>query len=159
MTQTATTIFDLPAALRTLLSARIKLKSVAITTGPIGGNDPDDWLQIQRPRASRAPRTMTGYKLGGVDEDGAIDVLILAFHLGAGETTIETVRQRCDELAAEVEAAVSLEPTIGGTVLWAYVSSIEEVDQGIEPAPRAGHWMTVRASLTFKARIHPGRAT
>lgn len=153
----STAVFSIAAALKTLLAGRSGLYGMHIATGPLGDTDPDEAIHIMRPRITRTPRTMTGRKLGGHDEDGTITVLVMVFRAGAGQTCIDSVRDRCKAICDEIEDAVGADPTIGSVAAYgAYVSSIAEQDYGIEPAPRAGHWMTAELTLTFKTRVYPG---
>lgn len=156
MTLTASVVFALPPALVSQLTLRRNLAGVAISSGPLAESDPEEWIQVSRPRSLRTPRTLTGKMLGGHDEDGTLTVLVMVSRNGAGQACIDEVRERCDALCAEVEAGIHTDPTLGGLLSWAYVSAISEADQGIQPAPNAGHWMTAELTVSYRARIYPG---
>lgn len=160
MTATTTTAFAVSDALAAQLGAWRELAEIAITSGPVGDRDPDEWIQIMRPRVTREPRTMTGTRLGGHDEDGTVSIVVMVFRIGQGQDCIDAVRARMGEICAAIEAALASDPTIGGLLSsGGYLSAIGESDQGIEPAPRAGHWMTAELTFSFRTRVYPGAAT
>jgi len=155
-----TVTFGIAAALKDAFAVNAALSAIDVISGPVAGErDPREWIQIGRPRVTRTPRTITGQPMGGHDEDGTVPVMVLASADGRGEEAIVRLRERMEELIGAVEAALAADFTLGGIVRWAYVSALAEQDQGIEPPPAAGHWMTVELTVSFAARVYPGVAT
>jgi hypothetical protein len=159
MTKTTTVLFDVPPAIKTALSARAALDEIPLNSGPVAGRrDPDEWIVVGPAEVSREPRSFTGQRLGGHDETGSVPIDVQVTVAGAGEDVIDALRERMLTLIGECEAAICVDPTLGGVVQWAYPSGLREIDQGIEPPPKASHWMVCEMTVTFRQRIYPGEA-
>jgi hypothetical protein len=140
---------DYAAIVRTLVDlfrSDVRLEDVHCT------DEPDDPTAEQCPAVqvafagfSRTPRRMVNfqYGVGGFDEDLRLLIRATAF---SAQSVADASRQR-DDLVQTVQAVLGDNPTIGGTVLYAYAT-------GGQPVGRAeGGSIYAAMDLTVTARV------
>lgn len=146
------------AAVRDQLEVWGALSGVEVATGP-RRKSVGEGITISRPRATST------YHGAWRSETGTFVVVVDAFRQGAGESAIDTVRERVDALAAEVVAALSLSEqtggdlTLGGLVLSVGDTvEVEELDNYLEDERQRlkGHGYTLGLTFTYTARITGG---
>jgi hypothetical protein len=149
-------VFSLPAALRTLLEARLVTDALdgTVLTGPRLLAAGTDGVAIQDVRASTGRPITGGYRR----EEGTVVCRVYCEVTGAGEDAIDDARERADLYVDAISTAIDPtagDNTIGGTVRFCDITEIAEDDQTVTDQP-PGHSFACRVTISFTADVQPG---
>ena len=149
-------VFDLPAAVRTLLAARFVVDGldVEVMTGPRRLAAGAKAVAIQDVRATMTRPITGGYRR----EEGTFNCRVYVEATGAGETAIDAARNAADDIVASISKAINEEDgdgTLGGFVRYCDVTEIAEDDQTVTDQP-PGHSFACRVTISFTADVLPG---
>jgi hypothetical protein len=145
---TSSTINDFLNELQTRLCARDGLQGVEVLSAPI----PFDQAAVESIQFSEVTDNQEPGTLGNRTRDESYTVTGFTWvaKYGAGEETIRQSRDRVFALLAEIEHELVNDFTVGRTVQWARVSTID-LYQGI--TPDGGRAARVEFTLAVQARI------
>lgn len=143
---------DLRAALVTAINARLVTQSITnviVTQFPsLGESVISDRIFLGRIRVNQEPLSMGGASRQ-VAEDIEIDLFVEAWAAGGDLDDLSAAEARAETLLSAVENALRADSDVGGTLMFAELSSFEVVP--VPTADRVG--VTVEAVITGQANI------